>query len=318
MTPAGPPGRPRVGWHAYRPQPGAELPGWPVEVALTVERPALAAAPGAVAVAPAAARPALAAAAGSLAVTPEAAAAMPGAGDRAQALLLLRRGPARLPFPLHALADAAREVEAVAGVRPVVELALVAAPALPGLMPVTPAVVLAHLAAASARGLAPPARRRQPAAGPQGTWRPSAGSVLVCDGPGGRSAQAVIVLHGVGDAHAVAPPPGGALVLRAWRARRAWGLACGLVLGSAEAIGLGREAGRRAATARAAGWQAAVATGDAAVALARAGDPRQAAPRAAARVASDREVAALVRALLSPAVPGPAPTRLRGSRAATR
>jgi hypothetical protein len=294
MTSAGTPGGPRVGWHAYRPHPGAGLPGWPVEVALTVERPAPAAA-----------------------VDAAPAAAAPGAGDRAQALLLLR-SPARLPVLPRALADAAREVEATAGVRPAVRLALVAAPAPPGLMPVPAAVVLAHLAAASARGLAPPARRRQPAAGRKGVWRSSAGSVLVCDGPGGRSAQAVIVLHGVGDAHAVIPPPGGALVLRAWRVRRAWGLACGLILGAATAIGLGREAGRRAAAARSAGWRAAVATGDAAVALARAGDPRQAVPRATGRVASDRELAALLGALLSPAVPGPAPTGLPGSRAAAR
>jgi hypothetical protein len=80
------------------------------------------------------------------------------------------------------------------------------------------------------------------------------------------------------------------------------------VLGSAEAIGLGRAAGRRAAAARAAGWQAAVATGEPAVALARAGDPRQAVPQATARLASGRELAALVRALLSPAVLGPPPS----------
>jgi hypothetical protein len=126
--------------------------------------------------------------------------------------------------------------------------------------------------------------------------------VLTCDGPGGRSAQAVITLRGVGDGHAIAPPSGGALVLRAWRARRGWGLACGLVLGSAEAMGLGREAGRRAADARAAGWLAAVATGQAALALARAGDPRQPAPLAAGGFASGEEVAALVAILLSPAV----------------
>jgi hypothetical protein len=275
MTAGGTGGRPRAGWHAYRPEPGAELPPWPVEVALAVERPA---------------EP-----------------AGPGDGDRPRALLLLR-SPARLPLPLRALAGAAREVEAAAGVRAAAELPLVEAPALPGLVPVAPAVALAQLAAASARGLAPPARRRQPATGPQGVWRSSAGSVLVCDGPGGRSAQAAIALHGVGDQQAVVPLPGGALVLRAWRGRRGWGLACGLVLGSAEAIGLGREAGRRAAGARAAGWQAAVATGDAAVALARAGDPRQGVPLATARVASAGEVAALVGVLLAPVVLGSAPS----------
>lgn len=275
MTVGGTVQRVRTGWHAYLPQVAAALPPWPVEVALAVERPA----------APAA----------------------PGGGDRPQALLLLR-APARLPSPLRALAAAAREVEAVAGLRPAAEVPLVAAAALPGLVPVPPAAVLAQLAAAEGRGLAPPARRRQPAVGAGGVWRSSPGSVLVCDGLGGRSAQAAIALHGVGDAPAVVPLPGGALVLRAWRVRRSWGLACGLVLGSAEAIGLGREAGRRAATARAAGWQASVATGEAAVALARAADPRQAVPQATARLASGRELAALVRALLSPAVLGPAPT----------
>jgi hypothetical protein len=268
-------GRPRPGWYAYRPEPGAGLPPWPVEVALAVERPA--------------------------------APAGPGRGDRPQALLLLR-SPARLPLPLRALAGAAHQVEAAAGVRGAADDPLVRARALPGLVPVAPTEALAQLAAASARGLAPPARRRRPATGPQGVWRSSAGSVLVCDGPGGRSAQAAIALHGVGDQQAVVPLPGGALVLRAWRGRRGWGLACGLVLGSAEAIGLGREAGRRAAGARAAGWQAAVATGDAAVALARAGDPRQGVPLATARVASAGEVAALVGVLLSPVVLGPAPS----------
>ena len=235
--------RQTTGWHAYRPRAGAELPTWPVEVALAIEYPA----------------------------EPTSDAA---AGGRAQALLLLR-SPSRVPSPLRALAAAAREVEAAAGVQVPVELPLAVGPALPGLVPIAPTAMLAHLAAASARGLAPPARRRQPAAGEAGTWRSSAGSVLTCDGPGGRSAQAVITLRGVGDGHAIAPPSGGALVLRAWRARRGWGLACGLVLGSAEAMGLGREAGRRAADARAAGWLAAVATGQAALALARAGDPRQ-------------------------------------------
>jgi hypothetical protein len=263
--------RRRAGWRAYRPQPGAGLPAWPAEVALAVERPA-APEPG-------------------------------GPAGQAQALLLLQC-PSRVPAPLRALAAAAREVEAVAGVHAAAELPLAVAPALPGLVPVAPVAVLAHLAAAAARGLAPPARRRQPAAGGEGAWRSSAGSVLVCDGPGGRSAQAVIALHGRGDGRAVAPPPGGALVLRAWRVRRGWGISCGLVLGSAEAIGLGREAGRRAADARAAGWQATVATGQAALALARAGDPRRALPRATARLAPAGEVAALVASFLSPAALG--------------
>jgi hypothetical protein len=271
-----PNGRRVGGWYAYRARPGADLPAWPVEVALAVECPAEPTSPDA---------------AGS------------DAGGRAQAVLLLR-SPSRVPSALRALAAAAREVEAAAGVDAPEEFPLAVAPALPGLEPMSPAAALAHLAAASARGLAPPARRRQPAAGDAGRWRSSAGSVLTCDGPGGRSAQAVIVLRGVGEGRAIALPPGGALVLRAWRGRRGWGLACGLVLGSAEAMGLGREAGRRAADARAAGWLAAVATGQAALALARGGDPRQPPPLATASLASGDEVAALVAVLLSPEVIG--------------
>jgi hypothetical protein len=267
-----PSGRQAARWHAYRPQPGAELPAWPVEVALAVECPA---------------EPTRA----------------DVAAARAQALLLLR-SPSRVPSPLRALAAAAREVEAVAGVDAAEEFPMAGSPVLPGLDPAPAAAVLAHLAAASARGLAPPARRRQPAAGDGGTWRSSAGSVLTCDGPGGRSAQAVIVLRGLGDGQAIAPPAGGALVLRAWRGRRGWGLACGLVLGSAEAMGLGREAGRRAAEARAAGWLAAVATGQAALGLARGGDPRQPPPLPTASLAPGEEVAALVAVLLSPAAIG--------------
>jgi hypothetical protein len=230
------------------------------------------------------------------------------------------------------VAAAAREVEVLAGVRRVAALRLVQAQALPALVPVGSATVLAHLQAAAARGLTPPARRRRPATSrAQPSWRASLGSVLACDGPVGSSAQAVIALHGLGTGDAVpppadgvtaahvfgagdavappadrviAPPAGGALVLRAWRAGPAWGLGVGLVLGSAEAMGLGREAGRRAAAARAAGWPAAVVAGAAALDLARAGDPRHPRPAAAARRASGEEVAALVAACLAAASSG--------------
>ena len=90
---------------------------------------------------------------------------------------------------------------------------------------------------------------------------------MTCEGPCGVSAQAVIALRGLGDVAAPAPPPGGALVLRAWRARGTWGAAFGLVLGAAETLGLGREAGRVAARARNEGWDAVVLAGSAALDL---------------------------------------------------
>jgi len=264
-------------------------------------------------------------------IAPERASAEPGrwagepgavvAAAEARTLLLLR-APPRGPLAFRAVAAAAREVEVLAGVRRVAALRLVQAQALPALVPVGSATVLAHLQAAAGRGLTPPARRRRPATSrAQPSWRASLGSVLACDGPAGSSAQAVIALHGLGTGDtvpppadgviaaavggAIGPPAGGALVLRAWRAGPAWGLGVGLVLGSAEAMGLGREAGRRAAAARAAGWPAAVVAGAAALDLARAGDPRHPRPAAAARRASGEEVAALVAACLATASSGP-------------
>src|SRR4029450_11169965 len=87
-----------------------------------------------------------------------------------------------------------------------------------GLMPVPAAVAQTRLEAAGERGLAAPVRRRRPTSGGgQASWRAGAGAVLTCEGPSGTSAQAVVALAGAGDAGAIAPPPGGALVLRAWR-----------------------------------------------------------------------------------------------------
>ncbi len=68
----------------------------------------------------------------------------------------------------------------------------------------------------------------------QASWEAGAGAVLTCDGPSGVSAQAVVALRGAGRISAITPPPGGALVLRAWRTRSTWGAACGLVLGAAD------------------------------------------------------------------------------------
>ena len=84
------------------------------------------------------------------------------------------------------------------------------------------------------------------------------------------SAQAVVALRGLGKClvlfHATA---GRCPALRAWRARRTWGVACGLVLGAAETLGLEREAGRVAAKARGEGWHAVVLKGLTALELAR-------------------------------------------------
>ena len=100
---------------------------------------------------------------------------------------------------------------------------------------------------------------------------------------------------------ALAPQPGGALVLRAWRARGTWGAALGLVLGAAETLGLEREAGRVAARLENEGWDAVVLTGSAALDLTRAGSPGRAAPVAAAQAAScpAHGVAALFEACLA-------------------
>jgi hypothetical protein len=270
--------RPRPGWHCHRAIGAAELPSWATEVALTIERP--------------------------LDLDPLGSAA-----------LVLLRAPPRSRW-LTYLSEAAAEVEDLAGLGPVagVDTAAGARPgarpqfgerllsgqALAGLAPVTPAVAQASLAVAGARGLPAPLRRWRPAAGGTETsWRSSAGAVVTCEGPCGVSAQAVIALGGLGNPAAITPPPGGALVLRAWRDRRAWGVSCGLVIGAASALGLGREAGRAAAAARAEGWHAVVLTGAAALSLARAGSPARPAPPDAARAASGAQVAALVETCLA-------------------
>jgi len=225
--------------------------------------------------------------------------------------MVLLRAPGRLQW-LDGIAEAIAEVETVAGIRPadqeddLVEGTggrrgprLLTGPALPGLTPVRAAVAREHLRIAGSRGLPAPLRRRRPAAGEgDAAWRAGDGCVLTCDGPDGRSAQAVVALRGTGNPAVIAPPPGGALVLRAWRARAGCGVACGLVLGGPAALGLGREARRVAAAARSEGWDASVLSGSAAVLLARAGNPRQPAPREVALAATRTRVAALVEACL--------------------
>jgi hypothetical protein len=216
-----------------------------------------------------------------------------------EALVLLRA--TRRGRLLGSLAEVAGEFEAVAGLRPAASRPrLLTGPALPGLVPATPATAQAHLGVAACRGLPAPLRRRQPAvAWAKASWRSSAGSVLTCEHASGTSAQAVIALRGIGNPVAIAPPPGGALVLRAWRGKRAWGLACGLVLGAAEALGLGREAGRAAAAARREGWDAAVLRGLPALHVARAGDPCEAPPEVIAHAASGSSVRAMLDACIA-------------------
>jgi hypothetical protein len=282
---------PPGGWYAYGVTGAAALPSWAVEVALTVERPVD--------------RPPEWLASGNHQMPDR-----PALQREAQAMVLLR-APGRVGW-LAGIAEAAAEVEAVAGLRSVfgsdrlegswsgARSRLLMGPPLPGLVPVPAAVAQTRLEAAGERGLAAPVRRRRPTSGGgQASWRAGAGAVLTCEGPSGTSAQAVVALAGAGDVGAIAPPPGGALVLRAWRTRNAWGTACGLVLGAPAAIGLGREAGRVAISARAGGWEAVVLQGSAALRLARAGDHRQVAPEVAGRGASNGQVAALFEACLT-------------------
>jgi hypothetical protein len=217
---------------------------------------------------------------------------------------------------LGGIAEAIAEVETLAGVRPAAPEGglveggggrrgsrLLTGAALPGLSPVTAAVALAHLRTAGSRGLPAPLRRWRPATGAvELAWRAGAGSVLTCDGPDGRSAQAVVALLGNGNPAAITPPPGGALVLRAWRAGQIWGMALGLVLGATVAAGLGRAAGRVAAIARTEGWDASVLRGPAAMRLARAGSPGVPPPQDPGQAASRTQVAERFAACLAAGV----------------
>jgi hypothetical protein len=328
----------RPGWYAYRVAGASRLPSWAVEVALTMERPVDLGPEGSASGNERAARPwspgpegpddATRAAQRSPSPSSgllEGQGASPmepdppdprQMGAQVQAMVLLRaRGTVSW---LAGIAEVAAEVEAVAGVRPLGQVGtvgeadtlvdsvlgartrLLTGPPLPGLVPISPAVAQVHLGTAGARGLPAPLRRWRPTTGPARlSWQAGVGSVMTCDGPCGLSAQAVVALRGLGTGDAITPPPGGALVLRAWRTSRTWGAACGLVLGAAAALGLGREARRVAASARAAGWDAVVLEGPAALHLARAGDHRQAAPEAAAHAASGPQVAALFETFLT-------------------
>jgi hypothetical protein len=309
---------PRPGWYAYRVIGPAQMPSWATEVALTIERPADPGPEGLAEVVRAATRSGLAgpggpeggARAGPCPPEPRVPSPMPdhvgalagGWIGQVQAMVLLRASG--WPRWLAGAAEAAVEVETAAGLRPVAGgdrvnwgrpwfgSRLRSGPALPGLLAVAPTVAHSALGTAGARGLPAPMRRWRPVVGGLGlSWRSSAGSVVTCEGPCGVSAQAVVALRGLGSVAALTPPPGGALVLRAWRTRRTWGAAFGLVLGAAEGRGLGREARRAAARARSGGWDAVVLYGTAALDLARAGSPDRPAPVSAAWAASGAQVA---------------------------
>jgi hypothetical protein len=241
-------------WYPWRPTVGAELPEWLVELALTVECPPL------------------------------------GAGASWPQALLLGRGR---DTAFGYVAAACREVEELAGVRAAGRIRLGVAPALAGLDPLASPAVDRHLDRAGRRGLMSPRPGRWEDHGPA-IWEAGHGAVLTGWGQAGRSVQAVVVLGGRGDRRMLAPRPGGAVVVRAWKAGRIWGVVIALVLGSDGARELGRDAARIARKARTGGWEARVARGDEAVAIARAGDPRQLIPAESGWRISADDLAALV------------------------
>src|SRR6266536_6643845 len=89
--------------------------------------------------------------------------------------------------------------------------------------PLPPRAVLPHLRRANERGRPVRHRRGRAFEAVAGSWEAGAGAVLTCLGPAGLSAQAVVALGGHGEPRALRPPPGGAVVLRAWRLRRPGG-----------------------------------------------------------------------------------------------
>ena len=274
------PKRPRSGWHAYRAEAGARMPSWAVELALTIERP------------------------------------LSSSGDTAPAArtLLLARAAGPWQPVRSALSAAIREVDSIAGVGPSLpRLGLVRSHPEPCLDPVPRPGVLAHLRGASERGRQVGHRRGRTHEPSVVAWRPGAGVVLTCTGRVGVSAQAVVAFAGHGDLSHLRPPPGGAVVLRAWRCHRTrkprgpfteldWALTAGVVLASSSGSGLGRVARRYAVLAQDAGWNAAVLTGAASLGLARAGDPRYPPPRATARYASRDAVMEMLMTCLVAAV----------------
>ncbi len=221
------------------------------------------------------------------------------AGAQHPQAMLLCRAPAARAAWVDAVAGVARELEVLAGVRPREQLQVRPPLALPGLDPVPPVGVMRQLEVASRRGLDTPWHHAPVDARARELWQAGPGAVLSCWDGTDWSAQAVVALHGRGDPRLLAPRPGGAVLVRAWRVGRVWGVVCAVVLGATGALGLGREASRLAAAAGEACWQASVPRGGDAVAVARAGDPRRPIPLGAARRASEDELRALFASCLA-------------------
>ena len=313
-------GRPRSGWHAYRPLVGAPIPVWVVELALSIERPLDRSLDG---------------------------------FSEPRSLLLARAATGWRQLLADGLGDAVRRVDRIAGTSPPLpSLRLVPPQMATGFEAVGGADVMAHLRLANERGRTIGNRRARTERKRVVCWEPGAGAVLTCRSKVGISAQAVVAMHGDsdpaslavyehGDLEALRPPPGGAVVLRAWRCPRRhrqaarhggrqddvrrpvapsddqgeaeWALTAGVVVASATSHGLGRVAWRYAQQGEAAGWNVTVPTGSAALALARAGDPRYPPPTSLARrVSGDTVMAMLTSCLASsarqvdrPALPRP-------------
>jgi hypothetical protein len=273
---------------------GASIPDWAIELALTIERPL----------------------------------------DRSldglcqpRALLLVRAG-GRWGFLGQALGDAVREVDHVAGTDPPIRAVRLAPPhPEAGFETLARSEVMAQLALASERGQPIGSRRTRAHRRGVALWEPGAGAVITCRGRVGASLQAVIAVRARGDPMSLRPPPGGAIVLRAWRCPRrrnpankatvagdaTWALIAGVVVASTVGSGLGRTARRYAARAESAGWQATVLSGPAALGLARAGDPRHPPPVSGAVLAPHDAVLAMLTGCLAasanqidrPALPRP-------------
>jgi hypothetical protein len=300
--------RPWSGWHAYRPMVGAPMPAWVVELALSIERPLDRSLDGL-------------------------------SEPRA---LLLAQAASWPRLLVDALSDAVRGVDLIAGTSPPLpSLRLVPPRSATGFEGVARSDVMGHLGLANERGRTTGGRRTRTERARAACWEPGAGAGLTCRSQVGISAQAVVAVHGDGDPASLRPPPGGAVVLRAWRCPRRhrqaaadggqmgdqhrsaatrgdqeaaeWALTAGVVVAAASGHGLGRVARRHAREAEAVGWNVTVPTGSAALAFARAGDPRYPPPTSLAqRVSSDAVMALLTSCLAAsarqvdrPALPRP-------------
>lgn len=282
------------GWHAYVPNPSTfglavMLPRWPVEIALSVEMPGADHSP------PGPAGRGGADRLGLELAEPSALLALRAAGlawpvlDRLRGIPVLDRVPGgravSLPQPveLPGLAAAGRDQVrrhlTLAGTRGVADRD-------PGPIEVA-GLALGGGEGRSGRayGLHPGGRaaRHRRTRGGEVQWMEGAGADVRVAGPFGRSVQAVVTLHGNGEPELLRPPPGGALVLRAWREADGWQVLCAVVVAAGVGLSAGRVAGRLARLALTRSWDAAALTGRSALLAARAGDPRFRTPAQVAR-----------------------------------